>query len=321
MTDDSWSMVEEAISRLFDEITGDHTTIGPRLAELGWSEIEAEYPIDAGELLFHAQGRSLAQTDCLDRIMLAELAGALGDPIDAVVMPAVGDRNRPTSDEEHVSGVVLGPLRGRLLVPVLDSGGSVAVGAVDAENLHGRRLDTFDPTVHWTRVNGPMHAHLTDAADAWRRAVAAAQRALSTELIAITERILDLAVDHAKTRVQFGTRIGSFQSPRHALAEACAALEGARALNGESWRYGGHMSAQAAKSAAGRAHRTVSDTALQVFGAIGLSSEHDLHRYIRRGFQIDALFGSSDEHETLLAEQLFTTHTPGDALPAIVTCG
>lgn len=321
MTDDSWLMIEEGVFRVFDEIAGEHSAIGPRLAGLGWSEIEAEYPIEACELLFRAQGRSLAQTDCLDRVMLAELASARCDPIDAIVMPAIGDRCLPTSDSEQVSGIVLGPLRGRVLVPVLDSSGSVTVGAVAADNLHGQRLDTFDPTVRWTRVSGPLHTEFADASDAWPRAVAAAQRALSTELIAIAEQILKLAVDHAKARIQFGTPIGSFQSPRHTLAEACAALEGARALMGESWRYGGQLSAQAAKAAAGRAHRTVSDTALQVFGAIGLTSEHDLHRYIRRGFQLDSLFGSYHELETLLAEQLFNTHPPGEALPAIVACG
>src|SRR5262249_31676759 len=157
--------------------------------------------------------------------------------------------------------VVLGPLRGRVLVPVAGPGATVSIGVVDAERLQGQRLDTFDPTVHWTRVSGPLAAELVEASNAWNRAVAAAHRALGTELIAIAEQSPRLAVDHAKTRVPFGVPIGSFQSPRHALAEACAAVEGARALMGQSWRYGGALSAQAAKAAAGRAHRTASDTA------------------------------------------------------------
>ncbi|MFZ0905616.1 MAG: acyl-CoA dehydrogenase, partial [Mycobacterium sp.] len=75
-TDESWPMVEEAVFRLFEELAGksdsaEHVAIGPRLAELGWSDIEAEYPVEACELLFRAQGRSLALTDCLDRVMLA----------------------------------------------------------------------------------------------------------------------------------------------------------------------------------------------------------------------------------------------------------
>jgi len=63
VTDESWPMVEETVFRLFDQIAGkgadEHTAVGPPLADLGWSDIEAEYPIEACELLFRAQGRSL----------------------------------------------------------------------------------------------------------------------------------------------------------------------------------------------------------------------------------------------------------------------
>jgi hypothetical protein len=62
--------------------------------------------------------------------------------------------------------------------------------------------------------------------------------------------------------------------------------------------------------------------ALQVCGAIGLTAEHDLHRYVTRGFQVDALCGSHDQLEALLAERLFEDSeedwAPGRALPAVV---
>lgn len=141
-------------------------------------------------------------------------------------MPVVGDRCIPGSKVHQLSGTVLGPLQRRVVVPVPGPRSSMTVGVIDADSLHGQRLDTFDPTVHWMRVSGPLHGEFVDASDAWRCAVAAAYRALGSELITISEQILAIAVDHAKTRVQFGTPIGSFQSPRHALAEACAALEG-----------------------------------------------------------------------------------------------
>ena len=64
--DESWPMVEEAVFRLFAQVASesDHVAIGSRLEELGWADIESEYPIAAGALLFEAQGRSLATT-CL----------------------------------------------------------------------------------------------------------------------------------------------------------------------------------------------------------------------------------------------------------------
>jgi hypothetical protein len=290
-----------------------------RLAELGWSEIEAEYPVAACELLFRAQGRSLALTDCLDRVMLAEMTELLDDPAAHVLLPDLTAGCVPGSDTELVSGIVLGPLEGRILIPVSGPKNTVSVAVVDASRLNGQRLDTFDASTHWTRVSGSIDAPLVEASVAWSKAVTAAHRALATELVELAERALRIAVEHVGVRVQFGAPIGSFQSPRHALADASAVLAGARALLGESWRDGGELLALSAKTAAGRAHRAVSDVALQVCGAIGLTAEHDLHRYVTRGFQVDALCGSHDQLEALLAERLFEDYAPGRALPAVVT--
>jgi hypothetical protein len=325
--DESWPMIEEAVFRLFAELaaksTGEHVAIGPPLAELGWSDIEAEYPVECCELLFRAQGRSLAHTDCLDRVMLAELAALLDEPADGVVLPSLVDGYDPSSSEDRINGIVLGPLDGdkarRLVVPVSGPMGTVSLGVVDADRLTGERMDTFDSSAYWTRVEGALDGPLVDASTEWSRAIAAGHRALATELVALADEALRIAVDHVSVRHQFGSPIGSFQSPRHLLADAKANLEGARALLGETWRYGGRLSAQTAKAAAGRAHRAVSDAALQVCGAIGLTAEHDLHRYVTRGFQIDALCGSYQQLEALLAERLFETYSPGRALPAIIS--
>jgi Acyl-CoA dehydrogenase, C-terminal domain len=320
VTDESLPMVEEAVFRLFDEVAAknDHIAIGPLLADLGWAEIESEYPVDACALLFRAQGRSLALTDALDRVMLAELQSLLDSPVDAVVLPSLSQACAPSSSDDKVNGIVLGPLRGRVAVPVSGAMGTVSLAVVDAEQLRGERLDTFDSSVIWTRVEGSIDGELIGASTEWGRAIAAAHRGLATELIALAERALRIAIDHTSVRVQFGSAIGSLQAPRHALADAAASLEGARALLGESWRYGGVLSALTAKVAAGRAHRCVSDVVLQVCGAVGLTAEHDLHRYVARGFQIDALCGSRQQLETLLAERLFEIYAPGRALPAIV---
>jgi alkylation response protein AidB-like acyl-CoA dehydrogenase len=163
-----------------------------------------------------------------------------------------------------------------------------------------------------------MTGDLVDASAEWSRAIAAAHRALATELVSLADEALRIAVEHVSVRIQFGAPIGSFQSPRHLLADASAGLEGARALLTETWQFGGQLSALTAKAAAGRAHRAVSDAALQVCGAIGLTIEHDLHRYVTRGFQIDSLCGSYQQLEALLADRLFDGSSPG-ALPAIVS--
>lgn len=319
--DEAWPMIEEAVFRLFEDLAAkqEHVVIGPRLDELGWAEIESEYPVEACALLFRAQGRSLALTDALDRVMLAELMPLLDAPVDAIVLPGLTRGHAPSSTEDQVKGIVLGPLRGRVVVPVSRAMGTVSIAVIDADRLHGQQMDTFDPSVVWTRVEGSTGDVLIDASTEWGRAIAAAHRSIATELIGLADRALRIAVEHISVRVQFGSPIGSLQSPRHSLADAAAKLEGARALLSESWRYGGVLSAQTAKVAAGRAHRGVSDAVLQVCGAIGLTAEHDLHRYVARGFQIDALCGSYQQLESLLAERLFDIYTPGRALPAIVS--
>jgi hypothetical protein len=325
--DESWPMIEEAVFRLFDELAaknpGEHVAIGPPLEELGWSDIEAEYPIASCELLFRAQGRSLANTDCLDKVLLAELAPLLDGPVDGVVLPSIADGYTPSSDAERVTGILLGPLPsdGRLVVPVSDPKGTVSVGIVDVGRLEGERLDTFDSSAHWTRVSGPMTVELVDASTEWNRAIVAAHRALATELLALADQALRIAVEQVSVRIQFGSPIGSFQSPRHLLADASAGLEGVRALVDQTWVFGGELSALTAKAAAGRAHRAASDAAMQVCGAIGLTIEHDLHRYVTRGFQVDALCGSYQRLEAQLADRLFEDYSPGDALPALVSLG
>jgi hypothetical protein len=317
-------MVEEAVFRLFDELAaknpGEHVAIGPPLEELGWSDIEFEYPIAACELLFRAEGRSLAHTDSLAKVMLAELLPALDGPVDGIVLPSIADGFTPGVDAERVTGLVLGPLpdAGRLVVPVTGPLGVVSLGLVDVERLDGVRLDTFDSSSHWTQVSGPLGGDLVEASAAWNRAIAAAHRALATELVALADQALRIAVEHVTVRIQFGVPIGSFQSPRHLLADASAGLEGARALLDETWRYGGEFSALVAKAAAGRAHRAVADATLQVCGAIGLTIEHDLHRYVTRGFQVDSLCGSHQQLEALLADRLIDSDYPGGALPALV---
>jgi hypothetical protein len=317
-------MVEEAVFRLFDELAAngpdEHLAVGPPLADLGWSDIESEYPIASCELLFRAQGRSLLNSDSLAQVMLAELAPVLDGAVDGIVLPSIADGCAPSSDAERVRGILLGPLpsTGRLAVPVSTQNG-VSIGIVDIDGLEAKRLDTFDTSAYWTRVTGLMSGDLVDASAEWSHAIAAAHRALATELVALAVQALRIAVEHVSVRIQFGAPIGSFQSPRHLLADASAGLEGARALLSETWQYGGEFSALTAKAAAGRAHRAVSDAALQVCGAIGLTIEHDLHRYVTRGFQIDSLFGSYQQLEALLAERLFAGDAPGRALPAVVT--
>jgi len=328
--DESWSMIEETVLRLFADATAEHghrhVRLSEHLAELGWSQIEAEYPIDAWQLLFRARARTLANTDCLDRVMIAELGAAVDDSATAVILPLISPKGRSDTVATDCSGIafsgiVVGDPHGRLAVAVEQPDGVVGIGTVNSHQLRFESADTFDRSSKWTRVSGVLDCAPPDGTAQWNRALAAGRRALGTELVALSEAMLELAIAHTGTRMQFGSTISSFQAPRHVLAGAFAEVEGARALLAESWQYGGELSALVAKAAAGRTHRVVADVAMQLCGAIGLTIEHDLHRYVGRGVQIDALLGSHQQLEAEIAGRLLDTDHSDSSLPAVVCCG
>ncbi|RDH80465.1 acyl-CoA dehydrogenase [Mycolicibacterium moriokaense] len=322
--DDSWNMVEESIFHVLgsaaEEDSGGHVRLGSRLAELGWTDIESEYRFEAAELLFRARARTLIHSDCLDRLMIAELSPVLGGAADAVVLPGIATAGRPPVGTE-VSGIVVGPPRGRLVFATARPDGTVHIGVVDAASLNCQPMNTFDATCQWTDVSGVAPGPLTDASPHWTNAVAVARCALGTELVELGTAAIDLAVDHVSRRTQFGSPIGTFQSPRHTLAQAHACLEGARALVDAARRDGGELSALIGKAAAGRAHRSAADAAMQVCGAIGLTIEHDLHRYVARGMQLDALLGSYRQLEAVLADRLLQPAASDAPLPRVIACG
>jgi alkylation response protein AidB-like acyl-CoA dehydrogenase len=131
-----------------------------------------------------------------------------------------------------------------------------------------------------------------EAADAWRTAVDWARRAQGHELVGITERMLEIAVEHVKDRHQFGRPIGSFQAVKHRLAEALVALTAARLALAEAWRDDSEPLARVARVLAGRAQAETAAHCLQVCGGIGFTWEFPLRGYVRRGALVEALLGS-----------------------------
>jgi hypothetical protein len=109
-TPTAWSVTEDAVYQLFDDIAHEgHVAIGPRLTKLGWQHLEADYPIESCELLFRAQGHALAQTDCLDRVILAELRPLVDPTVDHVLLPGPSDTDAVRLDQGRISGVIATP--------------------------------------------------------------------------------------------------------------------------------------------------------------------------------------------------------------------
>lgn len=115
-------------------------------------------------------------------------------------------------------------------------------------------------------------------------AVAALLRA--AQMAGAMERSLELAIEHANTRVQFGKPIGKFQAVQQMLAQLAgqaAAAAAAVDLGADALAAGdGELEAAIAKSRAGEAAGFAAEISHQVIGAMGFTLEHPLHRYTRR---------------------------------------
>ncbi len=146
----------------------------------------------------------------------------------------------------------------------------------------------------------------------WQAGVTVAQLALGHELVGAGRAMLELARQHALERIQFGRPIASFQAVRHRLAESLVALDAAAALLVAAWDDPSITTAAMAKALAGRSARTVARHSQQVLAGIGFTTEHGLHRYVRRTIVVDQLLGAG----SVLTRQLGAEVLASGSLPA-----
>lgn len=266
----------------------DAAGVAAALAELGWDEVSASDPAAANTLLFAEQGRALAISRLLDDVVLRELTPALPT--------ATGRRAVLYRHEGHA--LLLGPVDDHAELVSIDGAGNV--GLLVSQDLSARPVRGFDPGSGWLCVDEIPPARPGAAGNAGQRAVAAARRALSAEIIGICAAALDSAVAHTTVRSQYGRPLATFQAVRHRLAESHVSIEAARAALAAAWADDSVWTARLAKQRAGQAQAEVMRHAVQVFGAMGLSQENDLHRRVTRAAALDLLLGS----HTAQAEQV-----------------
>lgn len=138
-------------------------------------------------------------------------------------------------------------------------------------------------------------------------ALRAGTLARTAEIVGGAARALELAVEHARTRVQSGRPIGAFQAIQHHCADMLRHVDGARyLLYRAAWKVETGQDAAAdvamAKAHAGEAGLAVARKAHQVLGAIGYCEEHILHRLHKRMQAASVDFGGTAAHlETVAA--------------------
>jgi len=240
-------------------------------ADGGAGVLPVELAVAAEEL-----GRAAAPGPYVETLAAAELLGGTPWPAriaegDAVVSMAV-----PHALDADVADLV--------------------IAADGAERAAGEPLASLDPARRLFRVEGG--GGFTDLG----ALLCAAQQ------IGLGRALLDVSVEYAKTRHQFGRPIGEYQAVKHHLASAMVELEFARPLVfGAALSYGTPDFARdvsAAKAAASEASYGMAKTALQVHGAIGYTDEYDPSLWIRKARALYSAWGTPSEHRARVMSAL-----------------
>jgi alkylation response protein AidB-like acyl-CoA dehydrogenase len=133
--------------------------------------------------------------------------------------------------------------------------------------------------------------------------------ALCAGMIGGAQKVLEMTVDYAKQRVQFGRPIGSLQIIQSHCVDMLTLLEDSRLLTYEAgWMLSQGLSCakevSMAKARASEAYQTITALGHEVHGGVGFAIEHDMNLYFRRAKSAETMFGDADFHRERVAEEL-----------------
>ena len=317
----------ERVRAAWETTTGRDPAFWKRLAELGVPALLAPerhggLGLDETDLalVLEETGRAaLAEPvvpTCVGVAILRELDGPLADAWlpkvaagDATL--AVGHAASPFVADAHVAGLLFLPRDGALLAVPRERARLEAQPSLDG----GQRLFRvdFDARGLAPAAEGDLARALLDAA-LDRGALCCAAEALG-----VADRLIELAVDYAGQRKQFGVAIGSFQAVKHLLADTRVALEYARAhVQRAAWSVAQAAPTRAvdvsmAKLAACEAATEAAKTSLQVHGAIGYTYEQDVHVWMKRAWSLALAFGDPVFHGARLCAGVIDQTLPAAA--------
>ncbi len=246
-------------------------------------------------------------------VALAEASGRWDEA--GVTLEASGSGPDWTLDGEKLY-VLDGHIADLILVAARTPAG-VSVFAVDkgAAGLETVALSTMDQTRNQARaIFSSTPARLIGADGQGWTAVSKmldlAVVALAAEQVGGAQKVLDMAVDYAKVRVQFGRPIGSFQAIKHKCADMLLEVESSKSAA----YYAGWAAAEdneelpvvasLAKSYCSEAYFHAAAENIQIHGGIGFTWEHPAHLYFKRAKSSELLFGDPTYHRELLARRI-----------------
>jgi alkylation response protein AidB-like acyl-CoA dehydrogenase len=273
----------------------------------------------------------------LPRLAAGEARGTIAVAEDDGLWTAAGVHLRATPDGGQwvlagTKSFVLDAAGADLIVAAARTAAGLSLFVVDARDsgLAQERLPAMDPTRRLWRLNfAGVPAQLIgddgDGARVLARVSHLAAISLAAEQVGGAGRCLQMAVDYARSRAQFGRLIGSFQAVQHMCTDMLIDLECARSavLCGVRAASAGPEQLQAnaclAKSYAADAFVRIAERNIQVHGAIGFTWEHPAHLYYKRAKSGQLMFGDSTFHRRLLAETVGLSRLGGASPNAVCT--
>jgi alkylation response protein AidB-like acyl-CoA dehydrogenase len=200
---------------------------------------------------------------------------------------------RTSSESDPAKGISL------FLVPAGTSGLTITpMTSVGNERVYEVSLEN---------VSVPADSVIGNVGEAWPiidRALLRATAAQCIEMLGGAQAVLEMTVEYAKGRTQFGRAIGSFQAVQHHCARMATDVEGSKNIAYQAvWRLAEGLPAQKevamAKAWIGPAYRRVCGTAHQCHGAIGFTKEHDLQLFTRRAKVHELTYGDANYHKEI----------------------
>lgn len=209
----------------------------------------------------------------------------------------------PMVIDGHTADVILAPA-------VTDAGISLFAVGDGSDGLQRTPLAGLDRTRKIARVRfDSAQADLIGteggAANPLARTFDLALIALAAEQVGAAQRCLDMAVEYARNRIQFGRPIGSFQAVKHRCADMLVQVEGARSAQSHAADVADTddlpTAASVAKMVCSEAFLQVALDNMRIHGGIGFTWEHDAHLFVRRAKVTQLIFGDPDYHAERLA--------------------
>ena len=196
-----------------------------------------------------------------------------------------------------------------------DAGVSLFKVAADAPGLTRTPLSTMDQTRKQARLEfaGTPATLIGTEGEGWpvlERVLDLAAVSLAAEQVGGAQFCLDMAVQYAKDRVQFGRPIGSFQAIKHKCADMLLEVESAKSAAYYAGWCASELNdelpsvASLAKAYCSEAYFHTAAENIQIHGGIGFTWEHPAHLYFKRAKSSELLFGDPTYHRELLAQRI-----------------